>query len=125
MYLKLAGLISLTMLAACAPTGGGRSGSADCFTTDDGPYDCQVKTTDAAGSFVITAPGKPTYTMNISARELPMALSSLRAEIHRCRGNSARSAAMRDAGEMTRRKQRFVPDRTIVLRPFRPRARPE
>lgn len=65
--LKLAGLISLTMLAACAPTGGGRSGSADCFTTDDGPYDCQVKTTDAAGSFVITAPGKPTYTMNISA----------------------------------------------------------
>lgn len=64
MYLKLAGLISLTMLAACAT--GGRSGSANCFTTDDGPYDCQVKTTDAAGSFTITAPGKPTYMLNVA-----------------------------------------------------------
>jgi len=39
--------------------------AARCFTTDDGNYGCRFVATDRAGSFNISAPGKPTVTLNI------------------------------------------------------------
>jgi hypothetical protein len=36
---------------------------ARCFTTDDGYYDCNIKTTDKNGSFEISAPKKPRYAL--------------------------------------------------------------
>ena len=37
--------------------------SARCFTTDDGHYNCQFKTTDKDGSFEITAKAKPRFIL--------------------------------------------------------------
>jgi hypothetical protein len=34
---------------------------AACYTTDDGDYPCNFKSLDAAGSFEISARGKPTF----------------------------------------------------------------
>ena len=34
---------------------------ADCYTTDDGDYPCNFESLDAAGSFEISARGKPTF----------------------------------------------------------------
>lgn len=39
--------------------------SAQCYTTDDGHYDCTFKGTDRNGSFEISAPGKPTFNLFI------------------------------------------------------------
>ena len=39
--------------------------AARCFTMDDGSYDCRFVATDRAGSFKISAPGKPTVMLNI------------------------------------------------------------
>jgi len=36
---------------------------ARCFTTDDGYYDCDIRTTDKDGSFEISAPRKPRYSL--------------------------------------------------------------
>ena len=38
---------------------------AKCFTTDDGEYPCEFKALDRAGSFTISAPGKPTFTLEV------------------------------------------------------------
>lgn len=38
---------------------------ARCFTTDEGSFDCQFRATDRDGSFRISAPGKPTYLLNV------------------------------------------------------------
>ena len=34
---------------------------ADCYTTDDGDYPCNFESLDSAGSFEISAQGKPTF----------------------------------------------------------------
>jgi hypothetical protein len=39
--------------------------SARCFTTDDGYYDCSFRGLDGAGSFRISAPGYPTFTIEV------------------------------------------------------------
>jgi hypothetical protein len=36
---------------------------ARCFTTDDGAFSCQFRAVDKAGSFEISAPGKPTFIL--------------------------------------------------------------
>lgn len=36
---------------------------ARCYTTDDGEYDCAFTVLDQAGSFEISAPGKPTFQL--------------------------------------------------------------
>ncbi len=36
---------------------------ARCFTTDDGHYSCDFTNLDRAGSFSISAPGRPTMTL--------------------------------------------------------------
>ncbi|MBI0534697.1 hypothetical protein D9599_03820 [Roseomonas sp. KE2513] len=38
---------------------------ARCTTTDDGTYPCDFQPTDRAGSFRISAPGKPTFLLNV------------------------------------------------------------
>ena len=38
---------------------------ARCFTTDDGYFPCDFKSLDRAGSFTISAEGKPTYTLEV------------------------------------------------------------
>lgn len=36
---------------------------AQCYTSDDGDYDCAFLALDEAGSFEISAPGKPTFQL--------------------------------------------------------------
>lgn len=38
---------------------------ARCFTTDDGYFACSFRSTDRAGSFHISAPGRPSYTLEV------------------------------------------------------------
>jgi len=40
---------------------------ARCFTTDDGYFACTYRAIDDAGSFRISAPGYPTYVLEIDA----------------------------------------------------------
>ena len=40
---------------------------ADCFTSDDGNYPCQFEALDDAGSFRISAAGKPTFEVWMDA----------------------------------------------------------
>jgi len=40
---------------------------ASCFTTDDGHYDCDFQSLDRDGSFSISAPGYPTYSLWIDS----------------------------------------------------------
>jgi hypothetical protein len=39
---------------------------ARCFTTDDGEFGCQFRTTGRDGSFEISAPGKPRFMLNMT-----------------------------------------------------------
>lgn len=39
--------------------------TARCSTTDDGTYSCEFHATAGDGSFEISAPGKPTYILNM------------------------------------------------------------
>lgn len=54
-----AGLVALSGEASAKP--------AKCFTTDDGEYACDFRGIDSAGSFTISAPGKPTYTIEVDS----------------------------------------------------------
>jgi hypothetical protein len=51
---------------AAAPVAASDRLNARCATTDDGSYECNFRTTDGSGSFEISAPGKPTYVLNIT-----------------------------------------------------------
>jgi len=44
--------------------------AARCFTTDEGSFECDFRMTDQNGSFEISAPGKPTYTLNMSEKDV-------------------------------------------------------
>jgi hypothetical protein len=39
---------------------------ARCYTTDDGNFPCEFRATARDGSFEISAPGKPTYILNVT-----------------------------------------------------------
>ena len=54
---------ALGLLAVSA--GPAAAKSARCFTTDDGYYNCAFRGLDGAGSFRISAPGHPTYTLEV------------------------------------------------------------
>lgn len=63
-------LLSLTLLLAAPLLFAGfpaHAKPASCFTTDDGRYDCDFRALDKAGSFTISAPGKPTYTLEVDS----------------------------------------------------------
>lgn len=57
---------SLAAVFACAASFASDPVDARCSTTDDGVYSCQFRMVDGSGSFEISAPGKPTYTLNIT-----------------------------------------------------------
>jgi hypothetical protein len=38
---------------------------ARCFTSDEGTFTCEFHATAGDGSFAISAPGKPTYLLNM------------------------------------------------------------
>ena len=38
---------------------------AQCFTTDDGYYNCDFRGIQGDGSFIISAPNRPTFTLYI------------------------------------------------------------
>ena len=48
-------------VAACASGAGAKR----CSTTDDGAYACSVTAADEGRSFTLSAPGKPTYILNV------------------------------------------------------------
>jgi len=56
-------LCAAVLLAA---TGLAHAKPARCFTTDDGEFACDFHVVDRDGSFTISSPGKPTFTLNMS-----------------------------------------------------------
>lgn len=57
----LAAMISGLVLAVCWSPAFAKP--ARCFTTDDGYYPCDFRATDRSGSFEVSAPGKPSYSL--------------------------------------------------------------
>lgn len=53
------------LAAALAFAGPALAKPAKCFTTDDAAYPCNFRALDKAGSFEISAPGKPTFTLQV------------------------------------------------------------
>ena len=51
------------LVALALATAPAMAKDADCFTTDDGDYPCNFESLDSAGSFEISAPGKPTFQL--------------------------------------------------------------
>lgn len=56
---------AVALAGACLLATAAQARPARCFTTDDGAYPCDFRGTDRDGSFAISAPGKPTYLMNM------------------------------------------------------------
>jgi hypothetical protein len=50
--------------------GAGEARAERCFTTDEGSFQCDFRTTDRDGSFQISAPGKPTYVITMSEKDV-------------------------------------------------------
>ena len=57
-------------LALCLAIGPADARPARCFTTDEGSFPCEFRATARDGSFEISAPGKPTYILTISERDV-------------------------------------------------------
>jgi hypothetical protein len=57
-------IAALTLAALVAASAAAKS--ARCSTTDDGEYDCTFVATDSDGSFEISAPDKPRFSVVIS-----------------------------------------------------------
>lgn len=64
---RIVALAALGSFACSFIAGPALAKPARCFTTDDGHYDCDFKGTDRQGSFEISAPGKPTYSLIVDA----------------------------------------------------------
>lgn len=65
MKLARATFAALLALLVAVPTTMAKE--ARCFTTDDGDYSCDFQRLDEAGSFRISAGGKPTFELWIEA----------------------------------------------------------
>lgn len=59
------GRLAIVALVLVAGAAHASAKDARCFTTDDGEYDCDFEATDDAGSFRISADGKPTFEVFI------------------------------------------------------------
>lgn len=62
-WARLAGLFILAVF--CGSANPAVAKPARCLTTDDGSFSCRFRATAQDGSFEISAPGKPTYRLNI------------------------------------------------------------
>ncbi|HTM77134.1 MAG TPA: hypothetical protein VL133_05855 [Devosia sp.] len=54
-------LVLAAVAVAAMMVGPAFAKDADCYTTDDGDYPCTFESLDSAGSFEISAPGKPVF----------------------------------------------------------------
>ena len=62
---------SSRLASLCVAMGGAAEArAARCFTTDEGSFQCDFRMTDRDGSFQISAPGKPTYTLTMSEKDV-------------------------------------------------------
>ncbi len=57
----------LAMVALCATVVASEARPARCFTTDEGSYRCDFRSTGSDGSFEISARGRPTYSLVIDS----------------------------------------------------------
>src|SRR4029453_4264467 len=57
-------LLAVSLLCSLVSTAEAKP--ARCSTTDDGAFPCQFRATGPDGSFEISAPGKPTYNVNMA-----------------------------------------------------------
>jgi hypothetical protein len=55
----------LASVALCAAVAVAQARPARCFTTDEGSFACDFRSTGSDGSFEISARGKPTYSLVI------------------------------------------------------------
>jgi len=62
-----AALLPVIVLATMALMPVANAKDARCFTTDDGEYACDFQRLDEAGSFRISALGKPTFELWVEA----------------------------------------------------------
>lgn len=58
--------LAIPALLALVLCGAAEAKPARCSSTDDGTYACEFRSTDGDGSFEISAPGKPTYILNVT-----------------------------------------------------------
>ena len=58
--MRFAGIVAAAAAVVIAATTA-EARPARCSTSDDGAYPCDFRATGRDGSFVISAPGKPTY----------------------------------------------------------------
>lgn len=56
-------LVSVFAIASLGLVQSATAKDALCFTTDDGEFPCSFEKLDEAGSFRITAPGKPSFEL--------------------------------------------------------------
>lgn len=62
-FAAAAGIAAVALSTLVVSAGPASAKSARCFTTDDGYYPCDFRGTDGSGSFEISAPGKPTFSL--------------------------------------------------------------
>lgn len=60
----------LAFAALCCLADAADAKPARCSTTDDGSFACIFRATGRGGSFEISAPGKPTYTLNVAEPDI-------------------------------------------------------
>ena len=70
MTLRSAASGPLAIVLLCAAVGGAEARPARCFTTDEGNYACDFRSTGSDGSFEISAGGKPTYSLVIDSPDV-------------------------------------------------------
>ena len=63
---RIALATALCVAPLFAASGLAEAKPARCFTTDDGEFACDFRVTNRDGSFTISAPGKPTFILNMS-----------------------------------------------------------
>ena len=88
-------MTSVLAVTLCAAIGAAEARPARCFTTDEGNFSCDFRTTDRDGSFQISASGKPTYVLTISEKDVAFGFVNLGSRI---RSPAATCAARPNAG---------------------------
>jgi hypothetical protein len=73
---SMARLLAVAALSI-ATIGTANARPARCFTTDEGSFACDFRSTDRDGSFHISAPGKPTYILTISEKDVAFGFVNL------------------------------------------------
>ena len=73
---------AVSVAGLCLPPAAAEAKSARCFTSVDGEYDCTFVATDTKGSFEISAPDKPTFTLLITEPDIAFGYGDYGGEGH-------------------------------------------